>query len=74
MNAFLERIHPDDRDTVEKAVIAVVEDDEPYSIIHRIICPDGTEKVVREIGEVFRTIKAMPSRMDGTCRILRKAG
>ncbi|MCP5381778.1 MAG: transporter substrate-binding domain-containing protein [Kordiimonadaceae bacterium] len=65
-DAFLERIHPDDRDTVEKFVIAAIENDEPYSITHRIICPDGTEKVVREIGEVFRDDKGNAIRMDGT--------
>ncbi|HPF47527.1 MAG: PAS domain S-box protein [Alphaproteobacteria bacterium] len=64
--AFLDRIHPDDRDNVEKAVIAAVEDDIPYSITHRIICPDGTEKVVREIGEVFRDDKGKAVWIDGT--------
>ncbi len=50
-DAFLERVHPDDRALVQQAVdkaLAGV----PYSIDHRILLPDGEERVVHEQGEV----------------------
>ncbi len=65
-DAFLERIHPDDREDLELAVADALDKGAHYYITHRIICPDGTEKIVREIGEILRDEDGKPLRMDGT--------
>ncbi len=63
--AFLKTIHPDDQQRVSNAVNDTVKNDTPYSITHRIVCPDGEEKVVQELGEVLRDPDGTPVRMDG---------
>lgn len=49
---FLESIHPDDRPMVQDAVNHAVKTGDPYSIDHRVVLPDGSEKIVHEQGEV----------------------
>ena len=64
--AFLGAVHPEDRLKVERAVANAVEQDKPYNIIHRIITPDGQEKVVHELGEVLRDKTGQVLSMRGT--------
>ena len=64
--AFLNSIHPEDRQTVSDAVNDTVENDVPYSIVHRVVCPGGEEKIVQEIGQVLRDANGTALRMDGT--------
>jgi len=64
--AFLERIHPDDRDPVSAAVNASLERPVPYSIEHRVVQPDGTERIVQEQGEIIRDDAGVPIFMSGT--------
>jgi PAS domain S-box-containing protein len=64
-DAFLERVHPADRAQVEEAVQQAVHDDRPYSIEHRVVRPDGTERVVYERGKVFRDADGRAERMLG---------
>lgn len=64
--AFLEFIHPDDRNQVEEAVGRALADDEPYSIDHRILLADGSLKFVHEQAEVIRDTSGQPVRMSGT--------
>lgn len=64
--AFLGRIHPEDRQAVMDAVDNALENDDPYSIDHRILRPDGTERVVHEQAKLFRNDKGEPVRMVGT--------
>ncbi len=65
-DAFLERIHPDDRNKVIEAVnSSIASSDIPYDIEHRIITPDGIEKHVHERGEVYRDANGNPLRMIG---------
>lgn len=52
---FLKYLHPDDKEEVVNAVNSSVVYDKPYSIEHRIIRPDGSERYVYEQGEVFRS-------------------
>ena len=49
---FLSFIHRDDRQLVEQSVDKALNKGEPYSIDHRIIRLDGTERIVHEEGEV----------------------
>ncbi|MFA6015086.1 MAG: PAS domain S-box protein [Gallionellaceae bacterium] len=48
--AFLERIHPDDRDKVNAAFAESVAQQTPYEIIHRLLMADGRIKYVQERG------------------------
>ncbi len=64
--AFLASVHPEDRGPVDRAVRAALEEDRPYSIQHRIVRPDGSERIVHERGEVTRDEAGRPVRMVGT--------
>ena len=46
--AFLDAIHPEDRETVSKAYSDSLVNKKPYEIIHRLLMPDGRIKFVRE--------------------------
>lgn len=64
--AFLEIVHPDDRTRIRQAVNETLEHGRPYVMEHRIIRPDGSERVVQERGEVSRGPDGSPLRMVGT--------
>jgi PAS domain S-box-containing protein len=46
--AFLETVHPDDREFVDNAYTSSVEDQTGYDIVHRLLLSDGTIKYVHE--------------------------
>ena len=64
--AFLDAIHPEDRQDVIDAVDSALNERTPYNIGHRIVLADGTEKVVHEFGEVTFDAAGTPIRMIGT--------
>jgi PAS domain S-box-containing protein len=64
--AFLERVHPADRDKVEQAMKQSLEVGEPFSLEHRITLPGGENRIVREQAEVFRGERGQVVRMVGT--------
>ncbi len=64
-DAFLESVHPDDRQFVQDSVDASVKDDKEYAIHHRIVWPDGTVRWVSETGDVIRDKDGKPIRMLG---------
>jgi len=64
--AFLERVHPDDRAAVDEAYNASVRDRTPYSVTHRLLMPDGRVKHVHERGETFYDAAGSPIRSIGT--------
>ncbi len=64
--SFLERVHPGDRRAVDDAVQRALSGQESYSIDHRIIRQDGTERVVHETAEVQFDDEGNPLRMAGT--------
>ena len=49
---FLELVHPEDRAEVGIAVRAALDCKAPYAMDHRIIRPDGTQRIVHEQAEV----------------------
>ena len=63
--AFLECVHPDDRDFVVKSVNDCLKNKKRYAIEHRIIWPDGTIRWVFERGDVIRDKKDKPKKMLG---------
>ena len=64
--AFLDSVHPDDRALVRNAVNAALESHQPYSVEHRILLPDGSERFVHERGEAAYADDGKPYRMLGT--------
>jgi PAS domain S-box-containing protein len=65
--AFLGWVHPDDHDFVKDAVDQAVSDlNTEYNIIHRIITRNGSERIVRERGNVILNDNSKPSHMVGT--------
>ena len=63
--AFLQCVHPEDRQRVIDAVDASVELDAEYEIEHRIVWPDETVRWVLETGDVVRDENRKPVRMLG---------
>lgn len=62
---FLESVHPDDRNYIIQEIEDSVQAQLPFNAEHRIIQPDGTERVVIEIAKVwYRDDKAV--RIQGT--------
>jgi len=65
-DAFLESVHPEDRELVKNSVDAAIHKKEQYKIDHRIIRPDGTIRYVHEEGEVTYSDDGKPVQMMGT--------
>jgi PAS domain S-box-containing protein len=63
--AFLQCVHPEDRQHVVDAVNASVEGGADYAIEHRIVWPDGTVRWVSEAGDVIRDESGRALRMLG---------
>jgi len=64
--AFLQRVHPEDRDGVRQAVNCAVLNRAAYSIDHRIVRPNGQVRIVHEQAEVTFGDEGKASRMLGT--------
>lgn len=64
--AFLESVHPDDRELVKSSVDAAIHKKEPYNIDHRIIRSDKSIRYVHEEGEVTYNENGKPVQMMGT--------
>jgi PAS domain S-box-containing protein len=64
--AFLNTIHPDDRELVNDAYIRSLEEKTPYSIEHRLLMPDGRVKYVHEECETFFDERGEPVSSFGT--------
>ena len=64
--AFIGFVHPDDRGFVKKSVDEALLDKKPYSIDHRIVLGDGSEKIVHEQAEVVFDEAGKAVRMTGT--------
>ncbi|TAL24946.1 MAG: PAS domain S-box protein, partial [Nitrospirae bacterium] len=65
-DAFLNSVHPGDREYVKGKVKEALYKMKPYGIDHRIVLPDGLERIVHEQGEVLFNEAGKPIRMIGT--------
>jgi PAS domain S-box-containing protein len=66
-DAFLEFVHPGDREAVKEAVARSLADPSVlYGIEHRVVRPDHSERIVHERGEVTFDDGGRPIRMIGT--------
>lgn len=64
--AFLNSIHPEDRDAVSKAYTDSLSNQEPYEITHRLLMADGRIKWVRERCDSEFDVTGKPLRSIGT--------
>ncbi len=63
---FFDAVHRDDKARIQAAVAQSLSDGTPYFIEHRIVRPDGAERIVREQSTVLRDASGRPLRMMGT--------
>ncbi len=66
--AFIDCVHPEDRETLNVAVDACIEDGDGYELEHRIIRPDGEVRWILELGDAVRDHRGRPVRMVGVAR------
>jgi PAS domain S-box-containing protein len=52
-NSYLEHIHPEDRTFVDRAISRAYGDREPFAFEHRIVRPDGAERIIASRGRVI---------------------
>ncbi len=62
---YLERVHPEDRDAVERAVHTALRDGTAYRARHRIVRPNGETRVVEDTGSVELAADGRPERLLG---------
>lgn len=65
-DAFLNSVHPDDRDRVQGAVDDALHQNKPYALDHRIVLPAGGQRIVHEQAEVTFDKSGRALRMLGT--------
>lgn len=64
--AFLQCVHPQDRARMKAAQQAAVAGAASLDIEHRIVLPDGTIKIVHELGDLTRDSQGRPVQLAGT--------
>lgn len=64
--AFLELVHPDDREMVNQAYLDSLKTQEPYDLIHRLLFQDGRTKYVHEHCRTLFDDSGKPLRSFGT--------
>jgi PAS domain S-box-containing protein len=62
---FFEHVHPDDRGRITAAVARAMAERAPYSLEHRIVRPDGTERIVHEHAQIVCDERGQPRRIVG---------
>jgi PAS domain S-box-containing protein len=65
---FLQRIHPDDRASIQESVTRAYEDRSGYRIEERIIRPDGEVRQLTSWGEVVVDPDGVPLKIIGSCQ------
>ena len=61
--AYLEMLPPDDREPLATAISDALAGELCYTVQHRVLRPDGCERFVSELGEVFRDGSGTPLRV-----------
>jgi PAS domain S-box-containing protein len=63
---FLERVHPDDREAVHRAVADGLATARPFAFEHRVVRPDGTERSLAARGQAILDAEGRIVRLVGT--------
>ena len=64
--AFIDTIHPDDRQSVNEAYLNSLQDRQKYTIEHRLLMKDGRIKWVREVGDTDYDSEGLATLSRGT--------
>ena len=67
-DAYVQRVHPLDRKRIQMIVAQALRDGRPFDFEHRVLRPDGSERVVSAHGEVERDQHGRVVRMWGVTR------
>lgn len=65
---FIALVHPLDQEKVDAAFKRSLQDKKSHSIVHRIVRPDGTQRIVEERWNVFTDENNRAVRAVGACR------
>jgi PAS domain S-box-containing protein len=71
--AFIETIHPDDREMVNKAYTESLKNRQPYELEHRLLMKDGRVKMVKEQCETYFDDSGLPIRSVGVVHDISRA-
>lgn len=64
---FFRLVHPDDREPIRQCIASAIHERREYSIVHRLIRPDGETRVVQETGQIVCEEKTgQPLKIVGT--------
>jgi diguanylate cyclase (GGDEF)-like protein/PAS domain S-box-containing protein len=63
---FLDRIHPDDLPAAQEAAIRCRRDGTPMHVDHRIVLPDGSERVLQTQAQLVRDSEGRACGLEGT--------
>jgi two-component system sensor kinase FixL len=66
--AIRQRVHPEDRESMERQVRNALDNRQPYQSQYRLALPDGTSRWIAAAGRVEYTASGEPVRMHGVCR------
>ena len=66
--AFLERVHPEDRETIKEVFAQTLRQWEPLSFEYRVVLPSGEERVIHERNQVTVDGKGKAIRLIGTAQ------
>ena len=66
--AFLSRVHADDRDRVWAVSAHARRDGQPFSLEYRVVRPDGEERIIRDIGYAVRNAAGEVAGLFGTAQ------
>ena len=62
---FFQHVHPEDRQRIADAVAHALAHKQPYEIEHRIVRPDGAERIVLEHADIRFDAQGRPQQMIG---------
>lgn len=64
---FFGRVHPEDFETMANAMQRAIEEKNVYDLEHRILLPNGVEKIVHELAEIiYDEVSGIPVAVIGT--------
>lgn len=65
---FYDSVHPDDRERLTEALQAALRKKKAFTVVHRIIRPDGEIRVLREQADALRDTNGKAIRLSGICQ------
>jgi PAS domain S-box-containing protein len=68
LEALMQRVHPDDRALVERAIAEGLRSGEPFAFDYRIVRPDGTVRIAHGEGTTAFGPDGQPTRVLGTAQ------